>query len=170
MSQTTVQEYRDPYVQGQIHNPNIADTQEAIVDDSNPIYPGYTVIQGTDPDDISVPIAAFTFDEIRGIVTWSGQAKEKSLYTGVNYFEDDDPLTLLKRGLIAVTLGGTVAKGDTAFFVHTAGGASAQWTYRNDLDTDKASEIPATFEAAGISGDIVLVRFTIDAAIAKILT
>lgn len=170
MSQTTVDEFRKEYVQGQVHNPSIADTKEGIVDDSNPVYPGYLMIQGTDPDDVSIPVAAFTFDEIRGIVIWSGQDKEKALYTGINAYEDDDPLSLLQRGFIAVTLGGTVAKGDTAFFVHTTGGASPQWTYRNDLDTDKASEIPAVFQKAGVSGDIVLVRFSIDAAIAKILT
>ena len=170
MSQKEVKEFRDKYVQGQIHNPSIADTQEALVDDSNPVYPGYAMVQGTDDDDVSIPVAAFTFADFRGLVAWSGQAKEKALYTGDNSYSDDDPLTLLKRGFMAVKLGGTVAKGDTAFFVHTSGGVSAQWTYRNDLDTDKASEIPAVFEDAGVSGDIVLLRVSIDAAIAKTLT
>ena len=170
MSQTTVKEFRDRYVQGQIQNPSIADTEEGIVDDANPIYGGYTMIQGTNEKDRSLPVAAFTFAAFRGLAVWSGQAKEKNLYTGDNSYSDDDPITLLKRGIIPVLLGETVVKGDTAFFVHTAGGASPIFTYRNDLDTNKASEIPAVFEQGGVSGDIVLLRVSIDAAIAKILT
>ena len=55
MTQTTVSEFRDQYVAGQLHNPSIADTESRIVDDSTNIVPGddglhegvtYTCIQG----------------------------------------------------------------------------------------------------------------------------
>ena len=170
MSQTSVSEFRNAYVQGQMHNPSIADTEQRIVDDSTNIVPGDVVVQGTADDDVKGAVAAFTKATFQGIAIWSGQAKEKALSTGVNTYADNEPIPILKRGIIAVLLGGTVAKGGTGFFVHTAAGASALHTWRADLDTDKASEVPGVYLSDGVSGDIVLFRLSVDAGIGSILT
>ena len=61
-------------------------------------------------------------------------------------------------------------KGGIAFFVHTAGGASTQYTWRADADTDKASETPAEFLEGGSSGDIVRVRLRMGAGLGSRLT
>ena len=74
-------------------------------------------------------------------------------------------VTVLQEGDIAVELGATVSANDDAFYVNTPGGASVQYTWRNDVDTDKAVQVPGKFRQAGVSGDIVMMRFNTDAVL-----
>lgn len=170
MSQTSVSEFRDTYIQGAIQNPNEAVTESRIVDDSTNILPGYPVVQGTNDLDVSLPSAAFTQAEFQGIAVYSDTAKEHAISTGVNSYADDEPITILKDGVIAVLVEDTVTKGEIVFAVHTTGGASTLYTYRGDLDTDKAAEIPATFEESGVSGDLVKIRLSSGAGLGSRLT
>jgi len=169
MSQTTVSEFRETFVQGQVSNPSIADNDSKIVDGTS-IQQGWAVIKGSNQDDVTVPAAAFTQTTIRGVAMQNPFQNEQALTTGINIYEDDQPIPVLKKGKIAVLLGGTVTEGGIAFFVHTTGGASTINTWRGDLDTDKASEVPARFDSDGVSGDIVLIRLDTGSALGSILT
>ncbi len=170
MTQTSVSEFRDKYVAGQLHNPSIVDTESRLVDDSTNILPGDVVLQSTLDIDVVGAVAAFTKVTFQGIAIWNAFQNEKALSTGLNTYEDDQPIPILKRGVIAVLLGDTVAKGGTGFFVHTTGGDSTLHTWRIDLDTNKASEVPGVYLQGGDSGDIVLFRLSIDAGIGSVLT
>ena len=111
--------------------------------------------------DYSVP--AFTQKDIAGIVVkpvTGGRAKRFS--DGYLKYSLNDVMTILQEGDVAVELGGTVSAGDDAFYVNTPGGASQQYTWRNDADTDKAVQVPGRFMQAGVSGDIVMMRFNLD--------
>lgn len=170
MSQTSVSEYRDTYVAGQLSDPSTAQTRNKIVDDSTNILPGDVVVKGTNQDDVKGAVAAFTKATFRGIAIWNAFQNEQALVTGVNSYEDDEPIPVLEEGVIAVLLGGTVTEGGTGFFVHTAGGASALHTWRADLDTDKAAEVPGVYLQDGVSGDIVRFKLNRSAGIGSILT
>lgn len=114
--------------------------------------------------DYSVP--TFTQKEIAGIVVKpvSG-GKAKRFSDGVINYKTGDSITLLEEGDIAIELGSDVKAGEDAYYVHTAGGASTQYTYRNDADTDKATKIPGQFRQDGVEGDIVKMRFNTDAVL-----
>ncbi len=170
MTQTTVTEFRANYVAGQVQNSSIADTASKIAETATSILPGDVVIKGSLEDDVTGVAAAFTKTTFRGIAIWSAFQNEKALSTGVNSYTDQDPIPILKRGVIAVLLGGTVVEGGTGFFVHTTGGASTLHTWRADLDTDKASQVPGVYLDDGVSGDVVRFRLSIDAGIGSILT
>jgi len=111
-------------------------------------------------------VVAFVQKDIKGLVVKpvSG-GKAKRFSDGVINFSLGDAITLLEEGDIAIELGSTVEAGDDAYYVHTAGGASTQYTYRNDADTDKATKIPGSFQQGGVEGDIVMMRFNIDAVL-----
>lgn len=170
MTQTSVDEFRDQYVAGQIHDIATAKTQTLIVDDDTNIIPGDVVIQSTLDIDVKGAEAAFTKKTFQGVAVWNEFQNEKALSTGVNSYADDDPITVLRTGVIAVLLGDTVAKNGTGFFVHTAAGDSALHTWRIDLDTDKASEVPGYYLQGGDSGDIVLFQLEYAAGIGSVLT
>jgi hypothetical protein len=124
------------------------------------ILPGQLVIKGT--AGVELPVAAFTFQNIEGIVNYDSVEATHEITTNVTGFVDEDYMSIHKKGYLAVTLTGTVAKGGKLFFVHTAGGASALHTWRGDLDTDKASAIPAVATEAGVSGDTIEIKFNSD--------
>lgn len=170
MAQTTVSEFRNTYVAGQLHDPSTAQTRTKIVDDSTNILPGDVVVKGTGQYDVKGAVAAFTKATFRGVAIWNAFQNEKALTTGVNSYSDDQPIPVLEEGIIAVLLGGTVTEGGTGFFVHTAGGASALHTWRADLDTDKASEVPGVYLQDGVSGNIVLFKLSRNAGIGSVLT
>lgn len=158
MAQTTVSEYRDAYVVGQILNPEEAVTETRIVEESTGLIPGNVAIQGTDDIEVARADAAFTQETFQGIVVYSDVGREKALTTGTVTYEDASEVTILKDGVIAVPITDTVTKNEIVFFTHTTGGASTLHTYRGDLDTDKAAEIPAYFLDSGVTGDIVRIR------------
>ena len=170
MAQTTVDEFRDKYIVGDIQSPSTAMTAVKIVDEVNGIAPGEVVVKGSSEDEVTAADAVFTKATFRGVAAYSGFAKEKDISTGVNIYEDNDPITILRKGIIPVLLGGTVTEGGTGFYVHTTGGASALHTWRADLDTDKAAEVPGVYLQDGVSGDVVLFQLEIAAGIGSILT
>lgn len=170
MSQTTVTEYQDQYVAGQIHNPNEAKTRTHVVNDSNGIPYGRAVIKGTAENEVKNPTAAFTKAVFRGIAAWTPVGTEKALLTGTNTVANDEEIYILKTGVISVLVTDTVTEGGTVFYTHTTGGASTLYTFRSDLDTDKASEIPAVFLEDGVTGDIVKIQLMYAAGIGSILT
>lgn len=94
---------------------------------------------------------------------------EKALSTGVNSYVDKDPIPILKEGIISVLLGGDVTEGGIGFFVHTVG-TSALHTWRADIDTDKASEVPGRYMEDGVSGDVVKFRLSTNAGTGSIIT
>jgi hypothetical protein len=154
--QTSATEFNPQWKEGQITRSDDPRTWTLHNEDASVMKKGYTVIKGTDKrTQGKKPVAAFTFDEFGGIIIDAVGISEKKLITGEIEIDTDQGFTVLREGFMAVKITATVAVGDDVFFVHTTGGASAQWTYRNDLDTDKASKIPARFEQAGVSGDIV---------------
>lgn len=111
-------------------------------------------------------VGAFTQKDIKGIVVKpvsGGQAKRFS--DGVINYKLGDAMTLVEKADIVVELGANVEAQDDAYYVHTPGGASEQYTYRNDADTDKASQIPGKFLQGGSLGDFVRMRFNIDATL-----
>ena len=169
MTQTTVSEFRDRLVAGQVQSLEEATTLVRIVDDSTNILPGDVVVQSTAAKDVKGAVAAFTQKTFMGIAIWSEFQNEKALTTGVNSYEDDQPITILRKGIIAVLLGDTVVKNDIGFFVHTAGD-SALHTWRIDADTAAAGEVPGYYLEGGDSGDIVLFQLDIAAGIGSTLS
>lgn len=170
MSQTAVSEYRANYVAGQLHNPSTAITASRIAETASAIIPGEVVIKGTLEGDVTGVAAAFTKATFRGIAIWNSFQNEKALSTGVNSYGDAEPIPILRKGVIAVLLDDTVVEGGTGFFVHTAAGDSDLHTWRIDLDTDKASEVPGVYLEDGVAGDIILFELDIMAGIGSILT
>ncbi len=169
MAQTTVSEFRDRLVAGQIYSPAEATTLVRILDDDTNMLPGEVAVQSTLADDVKGAEAAFTQKEFQGIAIWNEFQNEKALTTGVNSYADDDPVVLLRKGIIGVLLGDTVAKNDIGYFTHTTDDSAAK-TWRIDLDTDKASQVPGFYLEAGDSGDIVLFQLDIAAGIGSTLT
>lgn len=169
MTQTSVSEFRDQYIVGDIQNPTEATTMVKIVDDSTNILAGEVVVKSSETE-VKGAVAAFTKATFRGIAVLGLFTNEKALTTGVNSYTDNEPITFLRKGVIPVLLGGTVVEGGTGFFVHTAAGASALHTWRADLDTDKASEVPGVYLQGGASGETVLFQLEIAAGIGSVLT
>lgn len=156
MSQATATEFTGQWQEGQRTRSDDARTWTLNNEDASAMKVGFTVIKGTDKRrQGKKPVAVFTFDDFGGIIMSAIGIAEKALGTGVIEIDPDRGFAVLREGFMAVKVTDTVAVGGDVFFVHTGGGASAQWTYRSDLDTDKASKIPARFEQAGVDGDIV---------------
>jgi hypothetical protein len=170
MTQTSVTEYRDQYIVGDIQDPSTCMTAVKIVDDSTNIVPGDVVVKASSENEVKGAVAAFTKATFRGVAVYGGLTNEKALTTGVNTYADNEPITILRKGVIPVLLGGTVTEGGTGFFVHTAGGASSLHTWRADLDTDKAAEVPGVYLQDGVSGETVLFQLEIAAGIGSVLT
>lgn len=121
---------------------------------------------GDNSGTLDYSVGAFTQKDIKGIVAKpvsGGQAKRFS--DGVINYKLGDSMTLVEEADIAIELGADVEAQDDAFYVHTPGGASDQYTYRNDADTDKATQIPGKFLQGGTSGEIVKMRFNLDAVL-----
>jgi hypothetical protein len=115
---------------------------------------------------LTYTVVTFVLKDIAGIVVkpvTGGRAKRFS--DGYLKYSLGDVMTILKEGDVAVELGATVSAQDDAFYVNSPGGASAQYTWRNDVDTDKAVQVPGRFLQAGVSGDIVMMRFNLDAVL-----
>ena len=118
---------------------------------------GTVLAKGTADDQVLLldsAAEAADWEDLRGIAI-KNQSLEKTVSTGVRMISDEDPVSVLVKGKIAVLITDTVAKGDAVFFTHTTGGASTVYTYRNDLDTDKAIAIPGVFLEAGTTGQVV---------------
>jgi hypothetical protein len=169
MTQTSVNEFRDRLVAGQVVDLETAETLVRILDDDTNMKPGEVAVQSTAEADVKGAEAAFTQKTFQGIAIWSEFQNEKALTTGVNSYADDQPVTLLRKGTIAVLLGDTVVKNDIGYFTHTTDDSVAK-TWRIDLDTDKASQVPGYYLEGGDSGDIVLFYLDIAAGIGSTLT
>lgn len=154
--QSTASKFTEQWIEGQLTRTSPLDQGSLVNDDAAVSKVGYVQIKGTDPArQGKKPIVAFSFADFSGIIQQAIGLKEKALSTGVIELANGDGFTVLRRGYMAVKITQDVSYDDPVFFVHTGGGASAQWTYRKDLDTDKASKIPALYKQAGSSGDIV---------------
>lgn len=150
MTQTSVDVRSAQWYDGQITRPQDLDDRTALNEDTTAFKIGYAAIAGTDPDtQMKKPAAAFTFDQFVGVVYSAVGISEKALSTGTIDIVTNQRAVYARKGYMAIlvtsTAGLTITKGEDVFFVHTTGGDSTQWTYRNDLDTDKASKIPAIF-------------------------
>ena len=115
---------------------------------------------------LSYAVAAFVQKNIAGIVIQPVTGVKAKRFTGGEpVYSFGDMMTVVEKADVAVELRGTVAAQDDAFYVNTPGGASAVHTYRNDADTDKAVQIPGKFLQDGVFGDIVKMRFNLDAVL-----
>lgn len=145
-------------------------TSPRIADGATPIDPGMAVIGAAGDDEVTLPSAVFTYAAFEGVVINSLMSKEKSLLSGDKSFVAGDPLTVIKDGEVDVLLGGDVTEGDDLFFVHTAGGASPIHTFRADLDTDKASPVPAIALETQVAGQLATIHVSYGAKISKVIT
>jgi len=168
MTQSTVNEFRANFVAGQLSDPAVAQTRQKVAETATAILPGQVVIKGTLEDDVTGVAAAFSQTDFRGITIHSGFANEKALSTGVNSYGDQDPIPILEKGVIAVLLGGDVTEGGIGWFVHTVG-TSAVHTWRADIDTDKASQVPGRYLQDGVSGEVILLKLDDGAGLGSIL-
>ena len=167
--QTSVTD-RDTRVQGRISAFKPVNTDSRTADGATAIDPGMAVIKSTADYDVILPAAIFTYAQFQGVVAWSPTDKEISLDAGDKSYEANDDVTIIKDGEVEILLGGTVAMDDDLFFVHTAAGASAIHTYRADLDTNKASQVPMIALEAGVSGDVIKAHVSLGGRISKMLT
>lgn len=156
MVQSTATEFTEQWQEGQVTRSDDIRSWNLQNEDASIMKVAFTVIKGTDKRrQGKKPVAAFTFDDFGGIILQAVGIAEKKLFTGEVEINPDKGFTVLREGFIALKVTDTVAVGGDVYFVHTSGGASPQWTYRADADTDKASKIPARFEQDGVDGDIV---------------
>jgi hypothetical protein len=163
MSQTTNKQYQDKYVSGQITRSAGLVTDTIVSEDTGTLKNEDLVIKGTAKKGALLPVAAFVFDDIAGIVI-RDPAKAQTFRTGGISYEENDPVAVLRKGYMAITLTQAVSKGDKLFFVHTVG-ASAVHTWRKDLDTAKASKAPVEALEAGSIGDVIEVLVNLDMGI-----
>jgi len=166
--QTSVED-RATRVQGRLNNVANAKTVTRTADGATAIDPGMAVIKSTADTDVILPAAAFTYANFQGVAAWSPVDQEQALLTGDRSYSANDPVTVAEDGEIEVLVTDTVAKDGACYFVHTAGGSSTIHTFRSDLDTDKASAIPAIFLEDGVSGDVVKIQVSYGARIAQII-
>jgi hypothetical protein len=154
--QTSHSEYRNKYAAGELIGfDNIVETY--VSEHATDFDVGVVLAKGTADDQVLLldsAAEASDWEDLRGIAI-KNQSLEKTISTGVRMISDEDPCSVLIKGRIAVLITDTVAKGDLVYFTHTTGGSSTVYTYRNDLDTDKAIAIPARFVEAGTTGQIV---------------
>jgi len=160
--QTSVQIFTNQWQEGQITRGEI-DDWSLTNEDAGVMKVGQAVIKGTDArSQGKKPVAAFTFDEFGGVIIKATGLSEKAQADGAIDILNGQGFTVMRKGYMAVKVTETVAVDDDVFFVHTAGGASALHTFRKDLDTDKASKIPAVYKQAGVDGDIVEIKINED--------
>lgn len=156
-------------IQGRINPFGQISTATRTADGATAIDPGMAVIKSTADTDVILPAAAFTEIQFQGVVALSFLDKEQALSTGDKSYVANDVLTIIEDGDVEVLVEDTVAKDGVAWFVHTTGGASSLHTFRSDIDTDKASSIPAIFLEDGVTGDIVKIRVSAGARIGTAL-
>lgn len=155
-------------IQGRINDFALPLTVTGIIEGATPVDAGMVVIKGTADNEVILPAAAFTIAEFSGVIGWSPVDKEKALFTGVKQYVAGDTASVGEDVEIEVLVTDTVAKWTAVWFVHTVGN-SAVHTFRSDIDTDKASQIPAVYLEAGTTGDIVKIRVSLGAKIASLL-
>jgi len=165
----TVVTDRETKIQGQFNPFDQISTDTRTADGATSIEVGMALIKSTSDKDVILPAAAFTEIEFQGIAGLSLLDKEKSLTTGDKSYVANDVLTIVLDGKITVLVTDTVAKDGVVYFVHTTGGASTIHTFRSNLDTDKASSIPAVYLASGVTGDLVEIRVSQGARIGTAL-
>ena len=145
-------------IQGRVNATDQISTSVRTADGATAIDPGMAVIKGTVDTDVILPAATFTHAAFQGVVVWSAFDKEQDISSGDKSYVANDELAIITDGVVEVLVTDTVAKDGVCFFVHTTGGASTIHTFRSDLDTNKANEIPAKFLEDGVTGDIVKIR------------
>lgn len=158
--QTTTEQYQDKYFGGQTTRSD-AFKEPAISEDAGNIKIEHLVLKGTSKYGAVLPTTAFTFAQIKGVAVKEVNKPQTDGTQEINYV-DGDAFTTLRKGYMALTLTGSVAKGGKLYFVHTAGGASAIHTWRGDADTDKASATPIIAQEAGSAGDVIEVLVNCD--------
>jgi hypothetical protein len=163
MTQAAADQYVKKWEEGQVSRSGPRDDWTYNNEDASIMKVPYAVIKGTDPTrQAKKPVAAFTFDQFAGIIVNAVGISEKQLSTGEIDIESGQSFTVLRKGKVIVRFTQNFTEGNSVFFVHTAGGASAQWTYRVDLDTDKASKIPAKCLSSGLSGELGEIELNVD--------
>lgn len=162
MPQTVNKQYQDKFVAGQITRSD-AITDTIVSEDSGTLKVEDLVIKGTARKGALLPVAAFLFPVIVGIVV-RDPARAQTFRTGGVTYETDEHVAVLRKGFMTITLTEAVSKGDKMFFVHTVG-ASPVHTWRSDLDTNKASAAPMIAQEAGGIGDIIEVLVNLDMGI-----
>lgn len=162
MPQTVNKQYQDKFVAGQITRSD-AITDTIVSEDSGTLKVEDLVIKGTARKGALLPVAAFLFPVIVGIVV-RDPARAQTFRTGGVTYETDEHVAVLGKGFMTITLTEAVSKGDKMFFVHTVG-ASPVHTWRSDLDTNKASAAPMIAQEAGGIGDIIEVLVNLDMGI-----
>ena len=160
MSQTVNKQYQDKYVSGQVTRSAGLVTDTLVSKETGTLKNEDLVIKGTAKKGALLPVAAFVFDDIQGIIT-RDPSKAQTFRTGGISYEEDDHFAVMRKGYMAITLTQAVVKGDKLFFVHTAG-ASAVHTWRKDLDTAAASKAPVEALEAGAIGEIIEVLVNLD--------
>lgn len=155
-------------IQGRFNPFDQVSTSVRTADGATAIDPGMAVIKSTADTDVILPAAAFTEMAFQGVVGWSPVDNEQALTTGDKSYIANDVLTIVTDGIVEVLVDDTVAKDGVAWFVHTVG-TSAVHTFRSDIDTDKASSIPAVYLEDGVAGDIVKIRVSAGARIGTAL-
>ena len=155
-------------IQGRFNPFGPIETSPRTADGATAIDPGMAVIKSTADTDVILPAAAFTEIAFQGVVGVSSVDKEKALLTGDKSYVANDLLTIVQDGVVEVLVDDTVAKDGVAWFVHTAGTSDVH-TFRSDIDTDKASSIPAVYLEDGVAGDIVKIRVSAGARIGTAL-
>lgn len=160
MPQTVNKQYQDKYVSGQITRSAGLVTDTLVSEDSGTIKVEDLLIKGTAKKGADLPVAAFVFADIAGIVV-RDTSKAQTFRTGGITYEEDDHIAVMRKGYMAITLTQATSKGDKLFFVHTAG-ASAIHTWREDLDTAAASKAPVVAQEDGGIGDIIEVLVNLD--------
>lgn len=158
--QATTSQYQDQYFGGQVTRSD-AVLESTISEDAGNIKIEGLVLKGASKNGGVSPSSAFTFQEIKGVVIKEVNKPQTDGTQEINYV-DGDAFTTIRKGYMALTLSGSVAKGGKLFYVHTAGGASALGTWRGDLDTNKASATPIIAQEAGVAGDVIEVLINCD--------
>ncbi len=161
--QSTATEFTEQWQEGQITRSGDRDDWTYNNEDASVMKIGYVVLKGTDKRrQAKKPVAAFTFDEFAGIIFAAVGIVEKKLISGEIEIDTGRGFSALQKGYMAVKVTQAVAVGNDVFFTHTGGGASPQWSFRKDNDTDKASKIPAVYLQAGSPDDIVEIKINSD--------
>ncbi len=163
MSQTTNAQYQPKWVSGQVTRSGMID-DTAISEETGTIKVEDLLLKGVAKKGADLPAAAFAYSAIFGIVKRDTSKAQTFRDGGISYSEDDQ-IGVARKGYMALTLTGTVAKDANLYFVHTAGGASAIHTWRGDADTARASKTPIVALEAGVSGDIIEVLVNLDMGI-----
>lgn len=159
MPQTANAQYQALRVSGQItRSGEFTDT--AVSEETGTIKLEDLLVKGATKKGADLPVAAFTFQDIYGIVIRDSVRAQKFRTGGISY-EEDEHVPVVRKGFMAVTMTQVITKGANLFFVHTAG-ASPVHTWRADLDTAAASKTPIIAMEDGGIGDIIEVLVNLD--------